>query len=181
MKRAESEASLSPVLDDYPGVEVPKRPWLLSRLFFLFVSPIISYGFRHTLQPGDLYKPDSLETAALHDAFERAWQKQIARKDKQQQQEKQQEKQEQQEKDGGGGDAKQEKTKAKKKKKPSNAPDIRVAVLANSKGGLIVTGFLYAASMACQLVGPMMLQRIVTGLGCWASGAATCPTNAHLY
>ena len=174
MKRSESEKS-APVLDEYPGVYVPKKPWLLSRLFFLFVSPIIRYGFRNTLQPGDLYKPDTLETAPLHDAFERAWQAQLARKAKQQQKEQQQE-------GGGGGDADQKQTKdQKKKKKKTSAPDIRVAVLANSKGGLIVTGFLYAASMACQLVGPMMLQRIVSGLGCWASGAPTCPSNAHLY
>ncbi|KAF8071181.1 abcC12 [Scenedesmus sp. PABB004] len=39
-------------------------------------------------------------------------------------------------------------------------PDIRKAVVANSLGGIIFTGGLYCVSLAAQLVGPMMLQRI---------------------
>lgn len=65
------------------------------------------------------------------------------------------------------------------------SPDIRRAVVANSAWDLIYTALLYLLSMASQLVGPMMLQRIVGGLGCWAlQGGVTggaCPTDAQLY
>lgn len=64
-------------------------------------------------------------------------------------------------------------------------PDIKRAVLANSVGGLVFTGFLYAVSIGCQLVGPIMLQRIVGGLQCYARQQAVpsvqCPENAYLY
>lgn len=66
-------------------------------------------------------------------------------------------------------------------------PSIVRAVVANSFWGLIWTGLLYAVSLGSQLVGPMMLQRIVAGLSCWSAeaGAAgrsgTCPTQQDLY
>lgn len=75
--------------------------------------------------------------------------------------------------------------RAWRKQLRSPTPDIKRAVWANSAGTLIATGLLYLLSMAAQLVGPMMLQRIVAGLGCWskqggASGGA-CPTQRQLY
>eukprot|EP00879_Flechtneria_rotunda_P030707 GHRR01033378.1.p1 GENE.GHRR01033378.1~~GHRR01033378.1.p1 ORF type:complete len:153 (+),score=32.40 GHRR01033378.1:165-623(+) len=64
-------------------------------------------------------------------------------------------------------------------------PDIRRAVVANSIGGLIFTGLLYCVSLASQLVGPMMLQRIVGGLQCWArtggQKGGICPAERDLY
>jgi hypothetical protein len=64
-------------------------------------------------------------------------------------------------------------------------PDIRLAVLAGSWGGLLYTGVLYAISIASQLVGPMMLQQIVSGLSCFSAQAGgapiTCPTQDQLY
>lgn len=67
----------------------------------------------------------------------------------------------------------------------SGHPDIRKAVVANSISGLIFTGFLYCLSLASQLVGPMMLQRIVSGLQCWVAQGGqkggVCPTQQHLY
>lgn len=63
-------------------------------------------------------------------------------------------------------------------------PNIVLAVIANSLWGLIWTGLLYALSLACQLVGPLVLQRIVAGLQCWAKPSAYgghCPTQADLY
>lgn len=63
-------------------------------------------------------------------------------------------------------------------------PDIRRAVVANSRGALIYTGLLYTLSMASQLVGPLMLQRIVGGLTCWGKTGqrgGVCPTEQHLY
>jgi hypothetical protein len=67
----------------------------------------------------------------------------------------------------------------------SGRPDIRKAVVANSLGGLVFTGLLYAISLAAQLVGPMMLNRIVGGLSCWArqggQQGGQCPTSQDLY
>jgi hypothetical protein len=67
----------------------------------------------------------------------------------------------------------------------SGRPDIRRAVVANSLGGLIFTGLLYAVSLAAQLVGPMMLNRIVGGLQCWSrqggQQGGQCPTAHDLY
>jgi hypothetical protein len=64
-------------------------------------------------------------------------------------------------------------------------PDIKRAVVANCTGALVYTALLYMVSMAAQLVGPMMLQRIVAGLGCWArQGGAkggACPSDEQLY
>lgn len=60
-------------------------------------------------------------------------------------------------------------------------PDIVRAVVANSSWGLLWTGLLYAVSLACQLVGPLVLQQIVSGLQCWGRHGAQCPTEAHLY
>ena len=64
-------------------------------------------------------------------------------------------------------------------------PNILKAVAANCYRGLFFTGFLYCISLGSQLVGPMMLQRIVGGLQCWARQASnpaiTCPTSADLY
>jgi hypothetical protein len=75
--------------------------------------------------------------------------------------------------------------KAWREQLKSGHPDIRKAVVANSLGGLIFTGFLYCISLASQLVGPMMLQRIVSGLQCWVSQGGqkggVCPTQQDLY
>lgn len=63
-------------------------------------------------------------------------------------------------------------------------PNIVWAVVANSFWGLIWTGLLYAVSLGCQLVGPIVLQRIVAGLQCWGNPSAYgghCPTEAGLY
>ena len=60
-------------------------------------------------------------------------------------------------------------------------PDIVRAVVANSFWSLIWTGLLYAVSLGCQLVGPLVLQHIVAGLQCWARKAPQCPTQADLY
>ena len=64
-------------------------------------------------------------------------------------------------------------------------PDIWLAVLAGSWGGVLYTGVLCAISIASQLVGPMMLQQIVSGLSCYSAPAGgapvTCPTQNHLY
>lgn len=63
-------------------------------------------------------------------------------------------------------------------------PNIVWAVIANSLWGLIWTGLLYAVSLGCQLVGPLVLQRIVSGLQCQAkpsAGRGHCPTEAELY
>lgn len=63
-------------------------------------------------------------------------------------------------------------------------PNIVRAVVANSFWSLIWTGLLYTVSLGCQLVGPIVLQRIVSGLQCWAKPSAYgghCPTEAHLY
>jgi hypothetical protein len=72
-----------------------------------------------------------------------------------------------------------------KRRDTGGEPDIRRAVVANSLAGLIITGGLYCVSLASQLVGPMMLQRIVAGLQCWAAAGGarggTCPTNGDLY
>lgn len=44
-------------------------------------------------------------------------------------------------------------------------------------------GGLYALSLASQLVGPMMLSRIVSGLQCWAmhGKGGVCPTSQQQY
>eukprot|EP00878_Enallax_costatus_P037488 GHUV01042349.1.p3 GENE.GHUV01042349.1~~GHUV01042349.1.p3 ORF type:complete len:110 (+),score=18.82 GHUV01042349.1:602-931(+) len=66
----------------------------------------------------------------------------------------------------------------------SGKPDIRRAVIANSIGGLVFTGLLYCVSLAAQLVGPMMLSRIVGGLQCWnrtGIKGGVCPTQQDLY
>lgn len=63
-------------------------------------------------------------------------------------------------------------------------PNIVWAVIANSLWGLIWTGLLYAVSLGCQLVGPLVLQRIVSGLQCQGKASAYgghCPTEAELY
>jgi hypothetical protein len=66
-------------------------------------------------------------------------------------------------------------------------PNIVRAVIANSLWGLTWTGLLYAVSLGSQLVGPVVLQRIVAGLQCWAvhggkgAAGAACPTEAQLY
>lgn len=63
-------------------------------------------------------------------------------------------------------------------------PNIVRAVVANSFWSLIWTGLLYTVSLGCQLVGPIVLQRIVSGLQCWGKPSAYgghCPTEAHLY
>lgn len=62
-----------------PGVHVPRRPNLLSRLLFLFVDPLIYYGYRHTLGPAELYKPPAVETDDLYTRFDAAWQQQRAK------------------------------------------------------------------------------------------------------
>jgi hypothetical protein len=71
-----------------------------------------------------------------------------------------------------------------RKQMKRDAPDIKRAVIANSTGALVHTAVLYLVSMAAQLVGPLMLQRIVGGLGCWAKAgknAPTCPSSTQLY
>lgn len=63
-------------------------------------------------------------------------------------------------------------------------PNIVWAVVANSLWGLIWTGLLYAVSLGCQLVGPIVLQRIVGGLQCRSNPkvyGGSCPTDATLY
>lgn len=63
-------------------------------------------------------------------------------------------------------------------------PNIVWAVVANSLWSLIWTGLLYAVSLGCQLVGPLVLQRIVSGLQCQSNPSAYgghCPTEAELY
>jgi hypothetical protein len=63
-------------------------------------------------------------------------------------------------------------------------PNIVWAVIANSLWGLIWTGLLYAVSLGCQLVGPIVLQRIVGGLQCKGNPSrygGNCPTEAELY
>ncbi|WIA12103.1 hypothetical protein OEZ85_012177 [Tetradesmus obliquus] len=121
------------------------NPSFFSKLFFLFIDPLIRYGHRTTLQPENLYTPDVVLTDRVHGVFEAAWQRELK----------------------------------------SGRPDIRKAVVANSLGGLIFTGLLYAVSLAAQLVGPMMLSRIVGGLQCWArqggQKGGQCPTAHDLY
>lgn len=121
------------------------NPSFFSKLFFLFIDPLIRYGHRTTLQPENLYTPDVVLTDRVHGVFEAAWQRELK----------------------------------------SGRPDIRKAVVANSLGGLIFTGLLYAVSLAAQLVGPMMLNRIVGGLQCWArqggQKGGQCPTAHDLY
>lgn len=63
---------------DLPGLVLPRRPNPLSRLLFLFVDPLIYYGYHHTLGPGELYKPPAVETEQLYGRFDAAWQAQRA-------------------------------------------------------------------------------------------------------
>ncbi|KAF6255037.1 ABC transporter [Scenedesmus sp. NREL 46B-D3] len=127
-----------------PPVKIGE-PGFFSKLFFLFIDPLIKYGHRTTLQPENLYAPKAVLTGRVHGVFENAWQRELK----------------------------------------SGHPDIRKAVVANSLGGLIFTGLLYAISLASQLVGPMMLNRIVGGLQCWArqggQKGGQCPTANDLY
>jgi hypothetical protein len=71
------------------------------------------------------------------------------------------------------------------KQRKTAKPNIIKAVAANCYRGLFFTGLLYCVSLASQLVGPMMLQRIVSGLQCWArqksNPALECPTTQYLY
>lgn len=126
-------------------LSIPSNPGVLSRLFFLFVGPIIKHGHRTTLQPDNLYKPRAVLIDRVHGVFDEAWRRELK----------------------------------------SGRQDIRRAVVANSLGGIIFTGLLYALSLACQLVGPMMLNRIVGGLQCWArqggQKGGACPTATDLY
>ena len=65
-------------------------------------------------------------------------------------------------------------------KKPD--PSVRRAVVAGSMGGLIVSGVLYGLSAATQLAGPLLLNRIVGGLGCYAAGGGSaCEPHSQLY
>jgi ATP-binding cassette subfamily C (CFTR/MRP) protein 1 len=66
---------------DLPGIVLPRRPNPLSRLLFLFVDPLIFYGYRHTLGPAELYKPPAVETESLYGSFDAAWQAQRAAAD----------------------------------------------------------------------------------------------------
>lgn len=146
------EAAVGPVLEaaveDRPPLVLARKPNPLSRFFFVFVDPIITYAHRYQLEPENLWRPPAVDTVPLHAEFDAAWRKQLRRRD-------------------------------------GKPPDIRRAVVANSAGALVGTALLYMVSMAAQLVGPLMLQRIVAGLTCWgkqggARGGA-CPTERDLY
>jgi ATP-binding cassette subfamily C (CFTR/MRP) protein 2 len=65
-------------------------------------------------------------------------------------------------------------------KKPE--PSVRRAVVAGSMRGLVVSGVLYGLSAATQLAGPLLLNRIVGGLGCYAAGGGSaCEPQSQLY
>lgn len=136
-----------PVLEagDLPGCHLTEHPGFFSKLLFLFIDPLMRYGYRHTLQPSDTLHLHDVDTQPLYESFSTAWARQQSKKQ----------------------------------------PDIRIAVFSGHWGTVLYTGLLYALSLASQLVGPMMLQQIVSGLSCLDSqeqGAPiTCPTKQHLY
>jgi hypothetical protein len=144
MGKKQPEALAEGSSSNAPPVKIG-NPSFFSKLFFLFIDPLIKYGHKTTLQPENLYAPEAVLTDRVHGMFESAWQRELK----------------------------------------SGHPDIRKAVVANSLGGLIFTGLLYAISLASQLVGPMMLNRIVGGLQCWArqggQKGGQCPTAHDLY
>jgi len=137
--------SPSPSPSPHPPPSHPNHLPPVSRFFFFFVDPIITYGYKHTLELENVWKPHAVDTKPLYADFDKEWQKQRRRAQ----------------------------------------PDIKRAVIANSTGALIYTGLLYLLSMAAQLVGPLMLQRIVSGLGCWAKQGGVkggaCPPDRDLY
>jgi hypothetical protein len=131
-------------IDKPPGPNTPRRPNALSRFLFLFIDPIIRYGHKYTLEPENVWRPDSVDTEPLYALFDSAWRRQLLRP----------------------------------------VPDIKRAVVANSSWMLVYTGLLYLLSMVSQLVGPLMLQRIVGGLSCWAKQGhkgGACPPESDLY
>lgn len=66
------------VLDagDLPGVDVPSNPSFISRLLFLFIDPLVHYGYKNTLQPSDTMRLHEVDTEPLYDKFATAWKRQ---------------------------------------------------------------------------------------------------------
>ena len=126
--------------DSHRGRDPAKRSFL-SKLFFLFVDPLVNVGYKRTLEPEDLLELESVRTAQLYKNFDDAWGKEL------------------------------------KKEKP----DIKRAVVAGSATSLIFSGLLFAVSNATTLAGPLLLNRIVGGLSCYATGRPNCEPQSQLY
>lgn len=64
-------------------------------------------------------------------------------------------------------------------------PDIKRAVIAGNSKMLVFTGILYMIAQACTLAGPLLLNRIVSGLSCIAAQqnnpAVVCEGRGVLY
>jgi hypothetical protein len=53
------------------------RSNFFSKLLFIFVDPLVSDGFKRTLQPEDLLELDSVRTKTVHKNFDEAWSQQL--------------------------------------------------------------------------------------------------------
>jgi ATP-binding cassette subfamily C (CFTR/MRP) protein 1 len=100
---------------------------LWKRMFFFDIDPLVTFGYKHRLEPQDTYEEPSVKSTLLNEHFEPAWERQLKRGDK---------------------------------------ASLKMAIWAGNVPTLIFTAFLYGISQACSLAGPLLLQRIVAGIGC---------------
>jgi ATP-binding cassette subfamily C (CFTR/MRP) protein 1 len=136
------KASSKPTPPPGAGRRDPRAASFISRLFFIFVDPLVSVGYARILEQDDLLELDAVRTEPLHKAFDVAWSAQL--------------------------------------KKPQ--PNIKRAVFAGSLHAVIFSGILYGISAATSLAGPLLLNRIVGGLSCYAAGGGSaCEPSSQLY
>lgn len=60
----------------------------------------------------------------------------------------------------------------------TSSVDLKRVIIAGNARVIIFTAILYVLSQACSLAGPLLLQRIVSGLQCFGP---TCPPRTELY